>query len=238
MGIEGIQNEKDDASKKQSRLMLAFVAIIVMGTALYLASTTELGSRYLTPNSVIASVNGREITQHEFNDSFSKAMIIYESEGADLSNKDVLLEYREKFLEEMINNLLLLQASENIGANASEYEILKEYNDLVTMLKGKEEFAAYMEANKLTEEEVKKNISDQIKIQKYLIDATDIEVVVASEDEILATYDKVVASVEDAPPLDKVRSLIESELIRQKVVVLVADHIEMLRKDAEIEKNL
>lgn len=236
MGIEGINEAKTAAARKQSRLMLALVAIIVVGTLLYVISTTEMGSKYFTPNNVIASVNGTEITQREFNDSFSKAMIIYESEGVDFKNKDVLLEYREKFLDEMISNLLLLQASERNNVTATEYEILKEYNDLVTLLDGKEEFAAYMEANKLTEQEIKSNISDQIKIQKYLVDVTDIEEVKAQEDEVLSTYEKVVSTVEDAPPLDKVRSLIESELIRQKVVTIVAEHVETLRKDATIKK--
>ncbi len=236
MGIEGINDARTNAAKKQSRIMLALVAVIVIGTLLYVVSTTEIGSKYFTPNSVIASVNGTEITQLEFNDSFSKAMIIYESEGVDFKDKDVLLEYREKFLDEMISNLLLLQASEKNNMTATEYEILKEYNDLVTMLNGKEEFSAYMEANKLTEEEIKKNIADQIKIQKYLVDVTAIEEVVAEDEEILSTYEKVVSSVENAPPLEKVRSLIESELIRQKVVTIVAEHVETLRKEATIKK--
>ncbi len=236
MGIEGINETKITAAKKQSRLMLGLVAVIAVGTLFYVASTTEIGSQYLTPNSVIASVNGTDITQREFNDSFSKAMIIYESEGVDFNDKNVLLEYREKFLDEMISNLLLLQASEKNNISATEYEIIKEYNDLVTMLNGKEEFAAYIEANKLTEQEIKENISDQIKIQKYLVDVTDIEEVKPEEDEILSTYEKVVSSVEDAPPLDKVRGLIESELIRQKVVSIVAEHVESLRKEATIKK--
>lgn len=233
------QKIESGSSMAQSRTMLVLVAIIVFGTIVYFIGSDELKNKYLTPDRTIATVNGEIITQKQFDHLFEQAKPIYESEGANLTQSDELLKYKSQFLDEMINNAILLQSAKSYGVVVTDYEIKSAYNDSVDRFKGEEALVAYLKEQDMTPEDLKQNISDQLHIQKYLVEATDIEKATVTDTEIKELYEKVVNEMKgEAPEFEKAQALIRSELLRQKTTAIVTSHVLSLREKAVIEKSI
>jgi len=75
-------------------------------------------------------------------------------------------------------------------------------------------------------------------IRQLLEAETTIGDVEVTEEEITQAYEAAVGDTEDAPPLDQVRELIQSEIVNKKSAEIVQAYVDGLRAKVEVEVTL
>lgn len=221
-------------SSKQARYLLIIAGLVILGSGITLLTNEDIRES-LIPSKAIASVNGKTITEREFEKNFIRAKPIFEREGADLSDPDTLSRYRGIFLNEMIDNALLYQAGVAHSIQVPDSAIQEEIERMEGRAGSPALFDQELARKQITRREMRENLEEQLLIQRYLMEHTKIGSLEVSEEEALALYARVKSEApETAPSFEQVRSEIESRLMQQKVTALVAEHLEELRAQGEV----
>ena len=182
---------------------------------------------------IVAVVNGDSITRESFNIRFGVVSGTLGSEPDLESESNVQL--KAQVIDDLVNSKLLLQAATIAGVTVSAEETEAQFQQLIDQAGGLEALQIQMDLNKISLDFVRQDLTEQGIIQKYLGQRTSIEDLSSTEEEIIVFYDNVRANSPDIPPLDEVRTQIESTLVSQKTNDAITGYIEVLRQAAEIE---
>ncbi|MFO7962717.1 MAG: peptidylprolyl isomerase [Desulfobacterales bacterium] len=139
------------------------------------------------PNEVLATVNGAEITEKEFNvslDFFEQRMALQNQEITD----DQLSEVKKRILENMIDAELLLQAAKKEGYKLNEEAFQTQWSRVEERMKNDAEYKKHINDMNLSTGEMKEQIRRQMLIQEFVTQKF-IEPVSVSEDEITSYYE-------------------------------------------------
>lgn len=188
-------------------------------------------------SAVVATVNGVTISRGELDEKINQVKQSL-PEGSQDPTEDAAFELQ--LLEDIIDLKLLTIEAEKRDYTVTDDEIAAEKTTLIEQFGGEDAFKAQLETLGITEEELDKNMRDELRIRQLLEDETAINDIEVTDEEIQTTYDTAVSGAEgqEAPPLEAVREMIRSELVNQKSATLVSEYLEELRATAEIEKTL
>jgi len=241
-----------------------FVSIIVVLSILLLSAcgddkeeeATEDGEEMELPEpsvddvpDVVAEVNGEEILKDEFVDTYT-SLFMNEAMQAQLSGAEVdEEELKLNVVEGMIGNELLTQKAEEKGYEAEDEDVDEILDNLVEQngLETTEDLFSALEEQGLDEEEVRSQLSMQVKIDKLIAEETgDFK---PSEEELMAAYEQMkeqqaqMAEGEDVdeeefPSFDEMKDDLTSQLVSQKENEVAEELIEELRDDADITIHL
>lgn len=181
----------------------------------------------------VALVNGEEVSRAEYD---ALAAQVAAEQGFDPATLDAQTQaqFESQVVDTLVSRVLLRQAIEGSGLTASAEEV----NAQVEVIKGQfESEAVYLEAlsaEGLTEEALRSQIGAELVMQAYLEQALNLSSVSATSAEITAAYEEIAAG-ENVPPLADVREEVEGVVIQQKRQVLVAELIQELRAEADIQ---
>lgn len=186
---------------------------------------------------VIASIDGDNITRGELDRKLEQVRAVVPPNAQD-PTKDAGFEVR--LLDELINLHLLLADASKKGITASDDEVKKEIQGLVTRLGGEDKLSEQLKRTGLTNDEFTENVKNEIIIRKLIDATTDIKSVMVSDTEVKDAYEQAFdPKASTTPKLDsQLTEVIRAQLIQQKSAQVVNDYIEKLKTAAKIEKSL
>ncbi len=227
-------NETKPALRVPLGIIIAvIVALGVIALALYYSGS------FSSPGSVVvASVNGTIITQDELNLRFEQSRGLFEQQGLNVETNKKQVE--EQVLNAMINEKILVQQAESAGISVTDEEVSAQLEQVVSQFENDESYQAQLEANKLTEEQLRENIRINLLAESFFAQELKPEVTSVSEDDVRAQYDLIVSqlpegSAQEIPSFDEVEETLRTQLESQIEAQARTDLIESLRAEAEVE---
>lgn len=236
-------------SKKQffTQYGIAAIVIIVMGAGLAYALEQQgrintgifdaIGS-VIKPAPLAAKVNGTGITLADYEKNLTQLNSAAVQQGADITNESILKEIKTQAIDVLVNTELLRQEARKGGAKVTEADIDKRYQEIVTSIGGEDKLAAKMTELGITTESLRKDIEGEILIQGHLATAVDTSSIKITEDDLKAAYAQIsgtAATGVKVPPLDEIKTQLETQLKTNKEQELVNAYITKLREGAKIE---
>lgn len=190
-------------------------------------------------NEPVATVNGVEITRAEYKVSLGQLTQMAGSQGANVTDAEIIKTLSDQTIETLVNGELLLQAAVASGKTASAEQIDARFAEIVTGLGGDEAMTAKMAEFGVTKESLLEDIKNEILIQG-LFDEKKIGAahITVTEAEIQALYDQAGGAEAGLPALAEVKDVIVSQIKGDKEQVQIGDLIQELRVAAEIELHL
>lgn len=231
-----------------------FVSLLI--SLLVISSFAAVGqeSTNQAETTVLATVNGEEITQQELSQASQVQRIImslsrqYRSFAQFLmtseAGQDFLSEYRKHVLDQLINQELTAQKVEELGVTVSDQAVQEEIDKIIEgnkQFEDTDELEDYLKENQnMTLENLKTRIKENLRSQKLREEVTD--KVTVSEEEVEVFYNKNKQSYTDqegnVKPLEEVRDQVRNTVRSQKQNEAYNQWLEEEREKADIEKNL
>ncbi len=233
--------------KKGNRALLWFLLIIILAVGAYFAvykknvissalehfSSKEKQSSEVS--TVVATVNGMEITRDELNKKIEQVKKTMPEGFAD-PTQDASFELQ--LLNEVINLKLLVDTAEKKNYIATDDQINTQRAILVKQFGGEDAFATQLKTFGITEDELKENMKNEIIIKQLLSDETDIDKIVVTDEEVKQAYDNIVAGTEDAPAFEDISEMLRSQIKDQRGAGIVNAYIEKLKGESNINITL
>ncbi len=234
--------------KSGSKLwVVLIVLVVVLGVAIGYAQglfgtntepaddAPETSMEQVDPSTVVATVNGVDITRGELDLKIAQVRNTMPAGSVD-PTRDAAFE--QVVLDEMINVNILLAKADEQGYTTSEEDIDAEIETLISLFGGEEAFNTQLSATGITREELRTNMHNEIRIRMLVSEATDIESVEVTDEEVQLAYDTAVGDSPEAASIEEVRELLRTQLIQQKSTAIIDTYIQELRGDADVVVNL
>lgn len=238
---------------KRSILVFGLVLLLVTPSVAILAQNEGADQSQGNQKTVVATVNGAEITDQQLSGAAQIYPIImtlsrqYRGFAQFLmtseSGSKLLTEYRKYVLDRLIEQELQNQKIEELGIKASKEEVQKEIEKIIAnndQFKDEQSLEDYLKNNQNASiEDLKAQIRNSLRRQKLrskVIGAASV-----SEEEITSYYKSNKKSFTDqegnVKPLEEVRGQIRKTLKTRKSSQMWSNWLEKVKKEAGIEKN-
>lgn len=213
---------------------------ILLGiTVLFLAACSGDGEDKASKD-VVATVNGEEILKADYETELENTKSMYAQQGMNLDELDAEMkeQVEQSVINQLVNTKLVLQSAAEDGITTEQKEIDTEMDAIKSQFEDDKKFKEALKENKISEEDLKLQVKDQLTITKYL-DTTIGEIKVTDE-EVQAAYNqyKESAATQEQEPEDfeTMKPQLEEQAIAQKKSEKVNELIEELR--SANEKNI
>lgn len=236
--------------KKNNKIVLivaaAVVAVLALIALLHSFGVISLPVASLVGpedkgGAVVATVNNAKITRGELDErvtQYQRAQSQGAPEDPAVAAAPVDAAVEQQMLDELVSMKLLLNKGEEAGLTASDEEVTKEIESLVTMFGSEEAIDSQLAVIGMTRDQLRENIRKELIIRKVVDANTDAKSVSVSPQEIRKAYDENVAGTEGAPSFEEMVPFIEQQLTQQKTAVIVNDYVAKLRSEANVELKL
>lgn len=179
---------------------------------------------------VVATINGNEIKGEEYNLIYAQTKVRLHQYRQDISDLDML---KEQTLNILIDQELLRQDAERAGIEVSAEEVEGQFDEAKEEI-SEEQFTAFLDQYRLTEEEFKNQLYFSIMHDKYLeLEIPEAEI---SDEEVKEVYEELKEQNEEFPDFEEVEERLKQELAMQQEQEELQDRINELRDEAEIDK--
>ncbi len=236
--------QTNQTKKPDMRIYQVFVGIIaiiavVVGTMWYMGKNPPapkpVAIQQVAPDTVLAVVNGEEITQADIDRRIQDAGQALAAQGINISDPAVRAQIQPQVLEDTINYTLLKQNAEKEGVVADQNQLDTTFQAIVDQAGGVEQLDTQLAQAGLTSEELKQQLHEQLQIDVYLSQNIALDDVTVSDEEIQTFYNQAAAQMGDtAPPLEDVKEQIVQQLTNQKKQELINTFALSLRENADI----
>lgn len=239
---------------RRSVLIFSLALLMIMPALVVSAQSDDGSSGSQNQTTVLATVNGAEITQQELSQSAQVYPIImtlsrqYRTFGQFLMSSEAgqnfLNEYRKHVLDNLIDQKIQQQKIEELGIEVTDEEVQSEINNIIEnnkQFKDEKALEDYLKNNQnMSLDDFKSRMKQSLRSQKLREEVTgDVSV---TDEEISSYYEQNKQSFTDdegnVKPLEDVRSQIENTLMNQKTSQAFSSWLEQARKEAEVEKFL
>ncbi|TFD95836.1 SurA N-terminal domain-containing protein [Jeotgalibacillus sp. R-1-5s-1] len=197
----------------------------------------KLDEQKVADDEVVATVNGEEILGVDYNNVIQRTQMQFQMQGQDPTSEEGANQIKEQSLNLLIDQTILLQKADEAGLEASEEEIDEEYAAFAEQNGGEEQLTTTLEEQGMTVEELRGQMAETIKFDKYIDQVAPVEE--PTDEEIQEYYDQAAAQAEEAgqeaPALEDVRDTIVQNLQQSEQQELVTAHLEEIKAEAEIE---
>jgi parvulin-like peptidyl-prolyl isomerase len=157
-------------------------------------STTHCG----VVNKVVAIVNGEVIFSDDLERAVSPAIEQFKKlTPPEQQTKERINELKKLALDQLIEERLLVQEGKKRNIKVTKYEVSQAINKLKLQFKSEEEFNEELKKQKLTMSSFEKRVQDQLIAIKLIEQEVKPKVVLPTESEAKALFDKVVARMEN-----------------------------------------
>jgi len=229
------EEKAEDIGEKKNWPVLPFVAGVIVAIVLFQIFNMFFGDMAGNNQAnVIATVNGEEITQEELDKSVEQTETLAQLQGIDTSDPIAREELQDQALTIIINTKLLIQAAKDSGIEVSDEQIDEQYGAIETQLGGEEALAGQMEQAGLTLEDLREDIAEQIMVDEFIRNNTNMENIEVTQEEIAEVYNQLVEQGQEMPPLDTVGASIAAQIEAQKQQTAITELVDRLRAEADI----
>lgn len=212
--------------------------LIILSTAAFILGACSNGaaekSKEAKKEEAVATVNGKKILKADYQNSLESAKATYEQQGIELDSK-TKKEMETGVLDQLINTELVRQSAEAKGISVKQSQVDSELGNIKSQFEDDAKYEEALKKNKVTEEELKKQVQQQLMITEYLDGA--IGKVSVSDQEVKTIYDQYKAQTESqdqkAEKFEAIKPQLEQQAIAQKKNEKVNQFIEDLRKKNE-----
>jgi len=245
--IESTYVPAEQVTKAKSKTKMYVIAIVIVAVTLLVVlfmlekegrSSTGIFDSYLAAQesgTVVARVNGEEITGRDLNTSIEQFYQAAAAQGEDISGPEVAADIRSQALEVLVNTTLLRQAAKEQGIEVSTESVTERLNNIQTEIGGEEALQARITELGLTRADLEEDIKEEIVIQ-VLLDSLFAETgIFVTDEEIQGVYEAAGGVDEGLPPLETVRDQIEVQVRGTKEQEVINTYLDTLKTDAEIE---
>lgn len=231
-------------------LLAAFVAVFAISSSTDHAMFRDLApndqrERY-EENEVVARVNGEEIKGAELNASINQVLSLDEEiqnlrRAGDISEEELNKQAENRALDNLINARLIFQHINALGFEVTEEEIDTLYQKIIDdepSFQSEEDLLEVLRTQNITIEDLKKEIEQQILLEKFLEEKEEMSIEPITEEEIQFAYDALQQETPELPPLNGdsgIRNFLEQEIAEQRLLQQINSLIESLRDEADIE---
>jgi hypothetical protein len=199
----------------------------------------KLDAQKVKDESIVAIVNGQEIKGSEYNNALAQSQISVQQQGQDPTNEETAKQLKELTLNNLVGQVLLMQDIEKLGYRASEEDITKELEIEKARFDTNEAFEKALKDSNMTLDELKRQISDSVKVSQYI--EKDLKVEEVKEEEIKELYDSFTSSADksaDTPKYEDIKDMLKAQLTQQKLQEKIGPKVEELRKAADVELKI
>jgi len=232
------QKNENGVSVWKKPWLWIIIILVAAAVAFVLTGDKDPVNGIFSSGQAVAMVNGEKVLQSEFDLRLGQLENTFTQQGQELSEED-LAQAKSDILENLINETLILQAAKDSGITATDEQVEDVYTtQVLPQFADEDALTAQLSEVGLTVSKVKKNISQQLVIQAYVLENLKEGEANVSDEEIQALYDKANTEVEGLPALEEVQTQIVSQLQQEKFGQAVQRIIEELRANAEIEKSI
>lgn len=201
---------------------------------------------------VVATVNGEDITGEEFIPLYEQQfqqMAMQSQMSGEQPDEEAI---REQSLDSLVSTELLRQDAQGYEASEEEIEELLEDTAEQGGLESVDELVQTYEEQGDTEEDLREDAADQVRIDKVV---DGLEVPEPTEEELQEAYEEMEAqqemmaeaqggeeqggeAAEELPPFEEVRDQLEEQVIQEDQNQVVMEHVDQLREAADVETHL
>lgn len=186
-------------------------------------------------NSTVATVNGNDISQYDLQISMEQIAAAATAQGVDTNDADVKASIKEQAIEMLINTELLKQEAAARGISVTKVDVDARYEQLVTEVGGEEVLQERMNQFGVTDTILKRDIENELTIQK-LLDLVFAETdIAASDEEVAEMYASAGGESAGLPALAEVKEQIEQQITATKEQEIVNDYVDSLRDKAVVD---
>ncbi|OIJ12791.1 hypothetical protein BKP35_09425 [Anaerobacillus arseniciselenatis] len=180
-----------------------------------------------------AIVNEEVITVADVDQQVDNTIAMYAQDGIDVNEQgDEFVEMiKQQTLDGLITEVLLVKAAQDY--TVSEEEVTEEYEAIKAGFETEEQFNEVLAANNFTEESLKENLEQQLKIDQFFL--ANINEVTATEEELQELFEQYSEMVEEELEFEEVKVALEQEVVQQKQDEEMGRIIQELKEQAEIE---
>lgn len=227
--------------------VLAFAVVLAMGLVLWFfmekdgrISTSVFSSitERLENSQPAAVVNGIDIPKSDFESALKQMTANISMQGLDPNDPTVQSELRTQTVESLVNTEILRQEALKKNIAVTDEQVEARYQEIATGIGGEETLKTRMQELSVTEEMLRRDISNDILIQAYLEQVVDLSGVTITDEEIAQLYEEAGGSAGGLPPIEEVRPQVEAQLRLQKEQELVSKYVETLREGASVEVRI
>jgi len=185
-------------------------------------------------STVVAVVNGEELSRIDFEALQSQ---IAAQQGFDLISIDVQTkaQVESQALDALVSQALLKQAAANKGVVASEEDVDEQIQTVKSQFESEALFETALTAQGMTEDDLRSQARTDIAAKAYLEQELSLSSVAVTDEEVEAVYRQATVGQEEAPPLEEAREQLEGMAIQQKQQTLIANLLQQLRAEADIQ---
>ena len=184
----------------------------------------------------VATVNNEKIPEDIYNARLAQRKGALEEQGVSFSDVAVLDQLKVQVKDEIINETLLLQAARSVNMSVSSDEVSAQFDVIRKRFDTAEAFQAELDKVGFSEKNFRKNIENQLLLQKYIDELLKGKDLSVSDAEITAFYNEIKKQQGDkTPALKDIKDQIELQIRQQKASQIVQPIIAELKAKANIE---
>jgi len=238
---------KNTRSMKLTIISVLVVVVALAGVLYVLERDGQINSNIFSgltdspgeqaDSATVAVVNGEVITEAELAVASTQLEQAAAQQGADPSDPAVQANIRSQALDLVIGTTLLTQTAETEGVVVTDQAVADQLATIEADAGGAENLAARMQEFGITMESLESDVRSELVISQLLDSIVTDEDTVVTEAEIVAAYEEAGASGVELPPLEEVRTQIETQLQQVKGQSVIEAYVEQLRANADIEIN-
>ncbi len=183
----------------------------------------------------VASVNGADISEYDFNVSVAQITAGAEAQGADLSSPELQTQINSQAIEMLVNTELLKQEAARRGISITDEDVSNRLTSLEEEVGGADVLKERMAQFNINDKTLRRDILNELTIQALLdqvFEETDINV---TDEEIQSLYAGAGGEEAGLPPLEEVREQVIEQIRGGKEQEIVSTFIATLRETATIE---
>jgi peptidyl-prolyl cis-trans isomerase SurA len=238
---------KNTRSMKLTIISVLVVVVALAGVLYVLERDGQINSNIFSgltdspgeqaDSATVAVVNGEVITEAELAVASTQLEQAAAQQGADPSDPAVQANIRSQALDLVIGTTLLTQTAETEGVVVTDQAVADQLATIEADAGGAENLAARMQEFGITMESLESDVRSELVISQLLDSIVTDEDTVVTEAEIVAAYEEAGGSGVELPPLEEVRTQIETQLQQVKGQSMIEAYVEQLRANADIEIN-
>lgn len=227
----------------KSYVVAGLVVLLIIFGVLYLLekegrSSTNIFAGVLASQeakAVVVVINGEEVVNSELEVSIQQFSLAAEAQGVDINDPEAKAEIRDQALDVLINTKLLKQVAAENNTEVSDDEVSERLSAIETDMGGAEVLEARMLELDIDADQLRKDIHDEILIQKVLDTVFAEANIEVTEEEVVALYDGAGGEEAGLPALDDVRAEIEAQIRSTKEQAAIDAYLNVLKEEAEVE---
>ncbi|MDQ0221384.1 SurA N-terminal domain-containing protein [Peribacillus cavernae] len=197
----------------------------------------KLNKQKVDDKETVAIVNDKKLMGRDYNMALSSLQMQMQQMGQDPTSKEAAKQVKEQTINNLVGQTLILQEADKKGYQASEEEVEKQVAKMKEQFKDDKKLEAALKQADLDMETLKIQTAENVQYTKYIEKEIPVEEV--SDKEIQAYYDQMVqqgsAGGQEIPKLEEVKPQIMQQLVQQKQQEKLAQQVEKLKKNAEVD---